>query len=87
MSIDDNKNVEKKYKNVIAVVKKYISKKRKFNVGNFSNFDKTSIFLLLENIGNGIIIRFSFLKNELKKILKRKGGESWKVNFMKRTSY
>ena len=52
--------VEKINKTIIAVKKKQLLKIINFNVGKFSSFDKTSIFLLLENIGNGIIIPFSF---------------------------
>ena len=64
-----------------TVGKKWNSKNRSYNVVKFSNYDKTSIFLLLENLKKGIIIRSSL------KIKNRKEGIKWKVNFMKRTSY
>lgn len=54
------KKVEKITKTIDAVIKNQLAKIIKFNVGKFSYFDKTSIFLLLENIGNGIIIPLSF---------------------------
>ena len=54
-----NQFVESEKLNMNIVGKKWNSKNRSFNVGKFLNYDKTSIFLLLENLKKGIIIRSS----------------------------